>query len=175
MELNEHSLKHALMNHFKKLNFNGGTDYILNYIQTLENKSYSDTTRQNLNYLRIAIRQCSSELLNEAQKMRGFNEVESFVEYTLSPFIYNIHDVELLINLLSFFDNNFIYMQELKNLTTRNASLTQENVILTNELKNVLADMKKIKSQIENLINANVSHGCPSLIIKEISPEQKTK
>lgn len=173
MELNEQSLKHALVEHFKKLNFNGGTNHILNYIQMLENKSQNDATRQNLNYLRIAIRQCSSESLNEAQKMRGFNEMGSFVEYTLSPFIYNINDVELLIHLLSFFDNTFIYVQELKNLTARNSSLTQENVILTNELKNVLADMKKMKSQIENLIGANSpTHDGPSLIIKEIKHEK---
>ncbi len=36
-------------------------------------------------------------------KMRGFNDVPSFVEHMISPYLYNIQDIELLFDLLSFF------------------------------------------------------------------------
>ena len=103
MELDQNSLKQSLTNHIKKLNFNCGTDYFLNYIQSLQRKYQTDNVRSHLNFIHNIIDECSREIntipMDGTPKMRGFNDVPSFVEHMISPYLYNIQDIELLFDL----------------------------------------------------------------------------
>lgn len=161
MNLDQNILKQKLTNHIKQLNFNGGTDYFLNYIETIQHK-YSN---ENLNYLiniRDNIIQCSREINTQpmyGEKIRGFKNVPSFVEYMLSLHICNIQDTALLSDLLLFFDDNILYthnIRELHNLASRNEILIQENLNLNDQLKNVFHKFENLEKRLEQLININL-------------------
>lgn len=179
MELEHNSLKQSLTNHIKKINFNGGTNYFLNHIQSLQNKHQNNNAIQHLSNIRNAINNCTSEIntmpMDGSKKMRGFEDQQSFVEYMISPYICNIQDTELLSDLLSFFDENILHTQELKKLTTRNILLTQENSNLINELKTAIEKIKQLQSKMEHLTNINLLQNDEILIIKEMIRDYQKK
>jgi hypothetical protein len=74
-----------------------------------------------------------------------------------------------------FFDENILHTQELKNLTTHNALLTQENLNLINELKTAIEEIKQLQSKMEHLTNINLLQNDEILIIKEMIRDYQKK
>lgn len=153
MELEHNSLKQSLTNHIKKINFNGGTNYFLNHVQSLQNKHQNNSEMQHLSNIHTAINSCTSEInttpMNGSKKMRGFDDVPSFVEYMISSYLYNIQDVELLLSLLSFFEPTTSIIQNILERVTK-LEKTIENIHNMNSLQCV-----SIQNIEENSTNTN--------------------
>jgi hypothetical protein len=184
--MNNESLKQFLVNYLKKINYNGGTDFVLNHIRNIENeiknKEQNDIQNKNLEHLsliRMAIHNISSESntypMDGSLRMRGFKDVQSFAEYMLLPSIYNIQNNDLLIDLLSFFDGNILYINDLKELTTRNSILIQDNLNLTNQLATAINKIESVQKRLEHLIDINLLQNDEILILKEIIRDYQQK
>jgi len=104
---------------------------------------------------------------NSNDKIRFFMNIESSLT--------NLNDENVWVDLLTFFDENILHTQELKNLTTRNTLLTQENLNLINELKTAIEEIKQLQSKMEHLTNINLLQNDEILIIKEMIRDYQKK
>jgi hypothetical protein len=99
---------------------------------------------------------------NSNDKIRFLMNIESSLT--------NLNDENVWIDLLSFFDDNFIYTQhirELTNLTSRNEILVKESLDLNEQLKNALHKIKNLERQLEHLTNINLSQNNELSTIRE--------
>lgn len=99
---------------------------------------------------------------NSNDKIRFLMNIESSLT--------NLNDENVWIDLLSFFDDNFIYTQhirELTNLTSRNEILIKESLDLNEQLKNALHKIENLERRLEQLTNINLSQNNELSTIRE--------
>lgn len=165
--MNIPSLKNKYFRHVRSYDFlNNTLNQYLDYIIS----KYSNSTNQNIlqtlyNY-KNSINQISM-YQNSNDKILFFMNIESSLT--------NLNDENVWVDLLSFFDENILHTQELKNLTTRNTLLTQENLNLINELKTAIEEIKQLQSKMEHLTNINLLQNDEILIIKEMIRDYQKK
>jgi len=92
--------------------------------------------------------------------------------------LINLNNENVWIDLLSFFDEAFVYTQhirELKELTSQNSGLIQENLDLKNDLKTILDEVQKLHAKMETTININLLQNDEILILKEMIANYQKK
>lgn len=165
--MNIPSLKNRYFRQIRSYDFLNNT--LNQYLDCIISR-YSNSTNTNIlqtlyNY-KNSINQISM-YQNSNDKIRFFMNIESSLT--------NLNDETVWVDLLSFFDENILHTQELKNLTTRNTLLTQENLNLINELKTAIEEIKQLQSKMEHLTNINLLQNDEILIIKEMIRDYQKK
>lgn len=137
------ALKHKVVGHFKSHNFRNGNGNILNYIQQLEIKYHGNHHYSYwLTSIRNAINQISQELnvgsIDGNSRLRAYNnDPQLLIECQLDSCLCNITSVDLLQELLFFFEpilnaNKFIIDDIYKRLNSLENMNQQQCVSLQN-------------------------------------------
>jgi len=133
-------------------------DYVISKYSNSTNPNILQTLYNYKNYInQISMYQNSND------KIRFFMNIESSLT--------NLNDENVWFDLLSFFDDNFIYTQNIRDLTeltNRNTILIQENLDLKSELKIILNEVKNLQGKMETTININLLQNDEILILKEM-------
>jgi hypothetical protein len=93
----EFALKYKITKHFLSHNFKNGNDYILAYLRYLENEKYKDEIEMKLHIGRIG------QKIFDISRMMDSSQNYS-IECELNTVLFNISNIELLRNLLYFFE-----------------------------------------------------------------------
>jgi hypothetical protein len=155
-------LKNKYFTEIRSHNFSSNT--LHQYLDGVISK-YSTSPDQNIlqtlyNYKNSIDQICMYQNTND--KFRFFMNIESS--------LVNLYDENVWIDLLSFFDDSFMYTQhirELTNLTSRNEILIQESLNLNEQLNNAIHKIENLGKRLEHLININLSQNDELLIIRE--------
>lgn len=114
MNLSPHSLKFNIMNHLQSCDFRNKNDYLSMHLQHLQNKYPQENA--NIEGLERAIRECSRRLNGKYMAVYN-NEPKLLIKDEFNASLFNISNIELLKDLLSFFEPiNISMLERLANL-----------------------------------------------------------
>lgn len=148
-------LKQRIINYLKQCNFINGNIILLNYIQELENKYRNNQSCMTyLNSIRNTISLCSSVIntcsLDGTSRLIAYrNDPQLLIESEFNSVIYNINNIELLKDIMLFFESTTSTIENISERLTKLEKII-ENLHIMNSQQCV-----SIQNIEENSVNTN--------------------
>jgi len=160
MNINIIKFKADYFKQIKTYNFNTSHNLLRDHLDHIIKKYSND---QNIISALYNYRNVMNQLsLFQTDKLRFYRDIEAY--------LINLNDEYVFMDLLSFFDDNFMYNQNIQNLTEltcRQTLLIQENLKLSDKLELAINKITNLQISLEQLININLTQNNTLLTIEE--------